>query len=138
MKKILVIHGPNLNLLGEREKNIYGLVTLARINENLKKIAAAREGVLCLGTTAMRALESLTPVELTSEGLLRRCDIFIKPGFEFHHCRALWTNFHLPESTLFVLVSAFAGSLELAQEAYRHAIKTRYRFFSYGDASLWI
>ena len=65
----------------------------------------------------------------------RDTDIFIRPGFEFRICDGLLTNFHLPRSTLFVLVSAFMG-LEVMRRAYQHASDKRYRFFSYGDACL--
>jgi S-adenosylmethionine:tRNA ribosyltransferase-isomerase len=106
-------------------------------------------GVLSIGTTAMRTLESLsllgedprenTQIQSSPEGdLTGRTRLFIRPDFEFRYSSALLTNFHLPESTLFVLVSTFAGSLTLAQEAYQHAIHKKYRFFSYGDTTLWI
>jgi S-adenosylmethionine:tRNA ribosyltransferase-isomerase len=62
-------------------------------------------------------------------------DIFITPGYRFRVVDGLWTNFHLPRSTLFMLVSAFAG-LERMKAVYAHAIAQRYRFYSYGDASL--
>jgi S-adenosylmethionine:tRNA ribosyltransferase-isomerase len=62
-------------------------------------------------------------------------DIFITPGYSFRTVDGLWTNFHLPRSTLFMLVSAFAG-LERMKAAYAHAIANQYRFYSYGDASL--
>jgi S-adenosylmethionine:tRNA ribosyltransferase-isomerase len=62
-------------------------------------------------------------------------DLFILPGFRFHVADGLWTNFHLPKSTLFMLVCAFAGEAPL-KAAYAHAIAQRYRFYSYGDASL--
>jgi S-adenosylmethionine:tRNA ribosyltransferase-isomerase len=88
--------------------------------------------VIAIGTTVVRSLESAV-----SNGKLRsfrgESSLFIKPGFEFHVVDALLTNFHLPRSTLLILVSAFAGS-KLIRDAYRHAIEARYRFFSYGDA----
>ncbi|MEM6498033.1 MAG: S-adenosylmethionine:tRNA ribosyltransferase-isomerase, partial [Pseudomonadota bacterium] len=62
-------------------------------------------------------------------------DIFISPGYRFRACDILMTNFHLPKSTLFMLVSAFSG-LDTMQAAYRHAIDHAYRFYSYGDATL--
>jgi len=88
--------------------------------------------VVAVGTTVVRSLESaarsgrLTPLE-------GETDLFIYPGFRFRVVDALITNFHLPESTLLMLVSAFAGR-ERVLEAYRHAVAARYRFFSYGDA----
>lgn len=94
--------------------------------------------IVAVGTTSLRCLESL-PEDLGShESLSGSTDIFIKPGFRFKKVNHLWTNFHLPQSSLFVLVSAFAGSPVLAKEAYQFAINHRYRFFSYGDVSLWI
>jgi len=87
--------------------------------------------VLAVGTTSLRALESAA-LHGTLEG---ETDLFIYPGFEFRVVGRLLTNFHLPKSTLLMLVSAFAGK-ERILEAYHHAIALRYRFFSYGDAML--
>jgi S-adenosylmethionine:tRNA ribosyltransferase-isomerase len=87
--------------------------------------------VLAVGTTSLRALESAA----RSGQLEGDTDLFIYPGFEFRIVRRLLTNFHLPKSTLLMLVSAFAGK-ERILEAYHHAIHERYRFFSYGDAML--
>jgi S-adenosylmethionine:tRNA ribosyltransferase-isomerase len=96
----------------------------------------ARGGrVVVIGTTTMRTLESVA----RKHGELRadsgETDIFITPGFQFRVADMLLTNFHLPKSTLLMLVSAFAGS-ETIRAAYAHAIAQRYRFFSYGDAML--
>jgi len=85
--------------------------------------------VLAVGTTSLRALESHA---LKKEG---ETDLFIYPGFEFRVVKRLLTNFHLPESTLLMLVAAFAGTARVLA-AYRHAVAERYRFFSYGDAML--
>jgi S-adenosylmethionine:tRNA ribosyltransferase-isomerase len=87
--------------------------------------------VLAVGTTSLRALESAA----RSGALEGETDLFIYPGFEFRAVGRLLTNFHLPKSTLLMLVSAFAGK-ERILEAYHHAIALRYRFFSYGDAML--
>lgn len=91
--------------------------------------------VLAVGTTSMRALESAA----RPDGILRagrgETDIFITPGFRFNVVDRLLTNFHLPKSTLMMLVSAFAGYDEI-RAAYAHAIAQEYRFFSYGDAML--
>lgn len=90
--------------------------------------------VIAVGTTAVRSLETAA-----QDGKLRpfRGDsrIFIYPGFEFRVIDGLVTNFHLPESTLLMLVAALAGR-ERVLAAYRHAVQARYRFFSYGDAML--
>ncbi len=89
--------------------------------------------ILCVGTTSLRTLEGAWDgVRLARQGATR---IFITPGYRLRTADHLLTNFHLPESTLFVLVSALLG-LDLAQAAYAEAIRARYRFFSYGDAML--
>ncbi|MGU7814162.1 tRNA preQ1(34) S-adenosylmethionine ribosyltransferase-isomerase QueA [Burkholderia sp. AW49-1] len=106
------------------------------------KIAATRargNNVIAVGTTSMRALEAAArsadeagrPLAATQA----ETDIFITPGYRFRVVDRLVTNFHLPKSTLLMLVSAFAG-VETIRAAYRHAIDERYRFFSYGDAML--
>ena len=93
----------------------------------------AAQRVIAVGTTSMRVLESL-PAGPVAPGA-GRTEIFIRPGFEFRHAHALLTNFHLPKSTLFVLVCALAGH-ELIQRAYAEAVREKYRFFSYGDCML--
>ncbi|HDR9253860.1 tRNA preQ1(34) S-adenosylmethionine ribosyltransferase-isomerase QueA [Burkholderia vietnamiensis] len=106
------------------------------------KIAATRArggNVIAVGTTSMRALEAAArSAEAASRPLAAtqdETDIFITPGYRFRVVDRLVTNFHLPKSTLLMLVSAFAG-VETIRAAYRHAIDERYRFFSYGDAML--
>jgi S-adenosylmethionine:tRNA ribosyltransferase-isomerase len=92
----------------------------------------ARSGrLVAVGTTTVRTLESWARSGLASGDT----DIFITPGFAFREVDLLLTNFHLPKSTLLMLVSAFAG-YEHMMQIYRHAVKSRYRFFSYGDAML--
>jgi S-adenosylmethionine:tRNA ribosyltransferase-isomerase len=93
--------------------------------------ALAGRRVLAVGTTSLRALESA----VRQNSLQGETDLFIYPGFEFRVVNRLLTNFHLPKSTLLMLVSAFAGK-EHVFRAYAHAIAQRYRFFSYGDAML--
>ena len=111
----------------------WGEVTEGAARE-IAETKAAGGRVIPVGTTALRLLESAA-----REGTLRpwrgETDIFITPGFRFHVADGLVTNFHLPRSTLMMLVSAFMG-MERIREVYAHAIATRYRFFSYGDASL--
>jgi len=106
--------------------------TAAAVNRAL----AERRRVVCVGTTSVRALEGVLAVGegkiLPGEGWT---DIFITPGFEFRGVGAMLTNFHLPKSTLLMLVSAFAGRDRILS-AYREAIALKYRFFSYGDAML--
>ena len=89
--------------------------------------------IVCVGTTSCRTLESLAGHDGSFREASAWTDIFIYPGYEFKAMDALVTNFHLPESTLLMLVSAFAGR-ELILAAYREAIRQKYRFFSFGDA----
>ena len=103
-----------------------------------KKVNEAKEAggrVICVGTTSCRTVESAS----TEDGILKAgtgwTDIFIYPGYRFKVLDALITNFHLPESTLVMLVSALAGR-EHILDAYKEAVKERYRFFSFGDAML--
>ena len=89
--------------------------------------------IIAIGTTVLRALESKFSEETIQSGF-KETSIFIKPGYTFKIVDALLTNFHLPKSTLFILVSAFSGS-DTMKKLYQHAIKNEYRFFSYGDAT---
>ncbi|MXR70389.1 tRNA preQ1(34) S-adenosylmethionine ribosyltransferase-isomerase QueA [Shewanella insulae] len=102
--------------------------------DSIKATKAAGNRVIAVGTTSVRSLESAAKA---SEGELQAyssdTDIFIYPGYEFQVVDAMVTNFHLPESTLIMLISAFAGFDEV-KNAYQHAIAQKYRFFSYGDA----
>ncbi|MBA3591639.1 tRNA preQ1(34) S-adenosylmethionine ribosyltransferase-isomerase QueA [Methylibium sp.] len=104
--------------------------------EAIVRTRAAGGRIVAIGTTTLRALESAAR---GGDGRLqtgaRETDIFITPGFEFRVVDVLLTNFHLPKSTLLMLVSAFAG-FERIRALYAHAIAERYRFFSYGDAML--
>lgn len=98
---------------------------------------AKREGrrVVAVGTTSLRLLESAAQPDGTIKAWEGATEIFITPGYRFRVPDMLMTNFHLPRSTLFMLVSAFTG-LDMMRAAYAHAIETGYRFYSYGDASL--
>jgi len=99
--------------------------------------AARKRGgrVVAVGTTTVRCLEASAAAHGAPVAGAAETDLFITPGFEFRVVDRLVTNFHLPRSTLLVLVSAFAG-IEPIRRAYRHAIEQRYRFYSYGDAML--
>ncbi len=106
--------------------------------QTVDAVAESRERggrVVAIGTTVVRALEAAS-----ADGELRPMDgatrLFIKPGDCFRVVDALMTNFHLPESTLLMLVCAFAGH-DTVMRAYRHAVAQQYRFFSYGDA-MWL
>ena len=89
--------------------------------------------IICVGTTSCRTLESLVKDDGSFEAASSWTEIFIYPGYQFKAMQGLITNFHLPESTLVMLVSAFAGR-EHVLSAYEQAVKERYRFFSFGDA----
>ena len=101
------------------------------INETKKKGGR----VICVGTTSCRTLESVAAREGCIKGSAGWTDIFIYPGFRFRAMDGLITNFHLPESTLIMLVSALAG-YDHIMNAYRVAVREKYRFFSFGDAML--
>lgn len=98
---------------------------------------AKRQGrrIIAVGTTSLRLLESATTPDGVINPFAGETDIFITPGYRFRAVDAMITNFHLPKSTLFMLVSALAG-MDTMRKAYTHAIETGYRFYSYGDASL--
>ena len=102
--------------------------------DNARKIQKAAR-VIAVGTTAMRTLETVARDHGHVVAASGSTDIFIDPGFEFRAVGAMLTNFHLPKSTLIMLVSAFAGK-DLIMHAYQEAIRERYRFFSYGDCML--
>tara|TARA_R100000322_G_scaffold28564_8_gene18426 strand:- start:6504 stop:7103 length:600 start_codon:yes stop_codon:yes gene_type:complete len=102
------------------------------------EIAATRAAggrIIPVGTTALRLIESAAPAKGEIAPWRGPTDIFIRPGYQFRLTDGLMTNFHLPKSTLMMLVSALMG-MERMREVYAHAIAERYRFFSYGDASL--
>jgi S-adenosylmethionine:tRNA ribosyltransferase-isomerase len=99
---------------------------------------AVREGgglIVCVGSTSARIVESAADENGRLRPFAGQTDIFITPGYRFRCVDALLTNFHLPRSTLFMLVSAFSG-LQTMRAAYAHAAQAGYRFYSYGDACL--
>jgi S-adenosylmethionine:tRNA ribosyltransferase-isomerase len=115
----------------DRERFAVSAATAQAINE-------ARRGgrrIVAVGTTTTRALESLAADDGTVEPRAGTTDLFIHPGYNFRVIDALLTNFHLPQSSLLMLVAAFAGQA-LVLDAYRDAIRRRFRFYSYGDAML--
>ena len=99
----------------------------------LNETKAAGGRIICVGTTSCRTLESLVNDDGSFEAKSKWTEIFIYPGYQFKAMQALITNFHLPESTLVMLVSAFAGR-ENVLAAYEEAVREKYRFFSFGDA----
>jgi S-adenosylmethionine:tRNA ribosyltransferase-isomerase len=111
----------------------YGEITASSASR-LNAVRASGGRIVPVGTTALRLLESASQDGTIAE-FAGETAIFITPGYRFRAADALLTNFHLPRSTLFMLVSAFSG-LARMQRAYRHAIEAGYRFYSYGDACL--
>ncbi len=111
----------------------------AELVQQVRRTRAAGGRVIAVGTTVLRALESATSTNEAGDAELQpfagETNIFIFPGYRIRSIDALLTNFHLPESTLLMLVSAFAGKARVFA-AYEHAVRERYRFFSYGDAML--
>jgi S-adenosylmethionine:tRNA ribosyltransferase-isomerase len=113
----------------------YGEVS-ADTAATLNAARAAGGRIVCVGTTSLRLLESATGEDGVVAPFVGETDIFIRPGYRFRAADVLMTNFHLPKSTLLMLVAALAG-LETVKTAYSHAVQDRYRFYSYGDAGLW-
>ena len=112
----------------------YGVIS----NEVADRLNAARQRgcrIVPVGTTSLRLLESAADEQGVIHPFAKETSIFITPGYRFKATDALFTNFHTPKSTLFMLVSALAG-LDVMQNAYKHAVEERYHFFSYGDACL--
>lgn len=105
------------------------------VAEVLNRVRADGGRIVSVGTTSLRLIESAAEPDGTIRPWRGATDIFITPGYRFRAVDMLMTNFHLPRSTLFMLVSAFCG-LETMHEAYTHAIEQDYRFYSYGDACL--
>ena len=106
--------------------------------ETVRAIEHARAAggrIVAVGTTAVRALETAARADGQVRPYRGETDIFMTPGFSFKVIDALFTNFHLPRTTLLMLVSALAGT-EFLREAYAEAVRERYRFYSYGDAML--
>lgn len=105
------------------------------VADTINKAQAAGGRVLAVGSTSMRVLESAADRNGKVRPFASETDIFITPGYKFRVCDLMLTNFHLPRSTLFMLISAFSG-LDRMRAAYEHAIEQGYRFYSYGDCCL--
>jgi S-adenosylmethionine:tRNA ribosyltransferase-isomerase len=101
----------------------------------LNAARAAGGRIVAAGTTALRLLETAAAEDGELRPFAGETDLFITPGYRFRAVDLLLTNFHLPRSTLFMLVAAFSG-LDTMRQAYAHAIRSAYRFYSYGDACL--
>lgn len=114
----------------------FGIITPDEANR-INDTRAKGGRVVAVGTTSLRLLESAAASDGSIKPFEGETDIFITPGYRFKAVDMLMTNFHLPKSTLFMLVSAFAG-LDRMKAAYKHAIDSGYRFYSYGDTSLLV
>ncbi|MBQ3695508.1 MAG: tRNA preQ1(34) S-adenosylmethionine ribosyltransferase-isomerase QueA [Alphaproteobacteria bacterium] len=112
----------------------YGVIS-ADVAERLNVARKNGSRIVPVGTTSLRLLESAADDQGVIHPFAKETSIFITPGYCFKATDALFTNFHTPKSTLFMLVSALAG-LDVMQNAYKHAVEERYHFFSYGDACL--
>ena len=112
----------------------YGVIT-SEVAERLNRYKWEGRRIIPVGTTSLRLLESASDDKGILCPFVGETAIFITPGYRFKFIDALFTNFHTPESTLFMLVSALAGLQEM-KSAYKHAVEKRYHFFSYGDACL--
>ena len=138
----ITLHVSGGTFLPIREKNINNHKMhseYASVEENaalqIRKTLKRGGKLIAVGTTVMRVLESSVFVDNGFQAFDGSVDTFIKPGHHFKVCSGLFTNFHLPKSTLFILVNAFIG-VKNAKKLYNLAIKKRYRLFSYGDCSL--
>ncbi|MDI2091824.1 tRNA preQ1(34) S-adenosylmethionine ribosyltransferase-isomerase QueA [Commensalibacter oyaizuii] len=112
----------------------YGIIT-PEVAKRLNQAKAEKRRIIAVGTTSLRLLESAVDEHGIIHPFHKETSIFILPGYQFKAVDMLMTNFHLPRSTLFMLVCAFGGTEKL-RHAYQHAIQSGYRFYSYGDACL--
>jgi len=108
-----------------------------RISQEQADALNQSESITAVGTTSVRVLESASKENSRFTACSGETDIFITPGYSFRSVDHLITNFHLPKSTLLMLISAFAG-FEETKRIYEHAIREKYRFYSFGDAMLLI
>ncbi len=111
-----------------------GIIT-AETADALNAVKARGGKIVAVGTTSLRLLESAAGDDGRLAPFDGQTSLFITPGYRFRFVDRLLTNFHLPRSTLFMLVASFSG-LDLMKRAYAHAVAQRYRFYSYGDACL--
>ena len=121
------------NILEHKMHSEYIEVT-EEVAKKLNKAKSEGRRIVAVGTTSVRVLESASDENSVIKSVKKETDIFIYPPYNFKFVDALITNFHLPESTLIMLVSAFIGDIDETLNLYRHAVKERYRFFSFGDA----
>jgi S-adenosylmethionine:tRNA ribosyltransferase-isomerase len=107
----------------------------AETADALVRVRRAGGRIIAVGSTALRLIESASADDDTMRPFAGETALFVTPGYRFRNVDVLMTNFHLPRSTLFMLVAAFCG-LDVMKRAYAHAIAAGYRFYSYGDACL--
>ena len=112
----------------------YGIIS-EQTADIINKAKQEERRIIAVGTTSVRLLESAADEKGVLHPFAGETDIFITPGYKFKIIDMIITNFHLPKSTLFMLICAIAGT-ERMKAAYQHAIKERYRFYSYGDSSV--
>ncbi len=141
-REFITLHVGGGTFLPVKEENVedhkmhaeYGVIT-SEIADKLNRYKSEGRRIVPIGTTSLRLLESAADENGILHPFAQETAIFITPGYKFKFVDALFTNFHTPKSTLFMLVSAFAGIDEM-RSAYKHAVEKKYRFFSYGDACL--
>ena len=141
-REFVTLHVGGGTFLPVKEENIedhkmhaeYGIIT-SEVAERLNQYKQEGRRIIPVGTTSLRLLESTADDKGILHPFAQETSIFITPGYHFKFIDALFTNFHTPESTLFMLVCALAGVPEM-KAAYKHAVEKKYHFFSYGDACL--
>ena len=141
-REFVTLHVGGGTFLPVKEENIqdhkmhaeYG-VLMPDVVDRLNQYKRQGRRIIPVGTTSLRLLESATDEKGILRPFAQETSIFIFPGYQFKFTDALFTNFHIPQSTLFMLVCALAGMDEM-KAAYKHAVEKKYRFFSYGDACL--
>ena len=141
-REFVTLHVGGGTFLPVKEENVedhkmhaeYGVIT-PEVADRLNQYKSQGRRMVPVGTTSLRLLESASDEQGILHPFAGETSIFITPGYQFKFIDALFTNFHTPESTLFMLVSALAG-LDEMKSAYKHAVEKRYHFFSYGDACL--
>ncbi|MBR6231665.1 MAG: tRNA preQ1(34) S-adenosylmethionine ribosyltransferase-isomerase QueA [Alphaproteobacteria bacterium] len=141
-REFITLHVGGGTFLPVKEENVedhkmhaeYGVIT-PEVADRLNHYKNEGRRIVPVGTTSLRLLESAADEKGILHPFAKETAIFITPGYKFKFSDALFTNFHTPQSTLFMLVSAFAGIDEM-RSAYKHAVEKKYRFFSYGDACL--
>ena len=139
-REFITLHVGGGTFLPVKEENVedhkmhaeYGVIS-TEIADKLNRYKREGRRIIPVGTTSLRLLESAADEAGILHPFAQETAIFITPGYKFKFSDALFTNFHTPQSTLFMLVSAFAGTDEM-KSAYKHAVEKKYHFFSYGDA----